>query len=404
MSAVTVALATTALFGLLMLVLLGSLVRTQVGGVREWFAANLLLSVALILVLARGQVPDVISTVVANGMWALSGVTLYAGFARFLKLPPHWPALVLLVALTLPAITYWRYAIDSIPMRVAISTLYTAAICFAIAAVVVMRRGSGQSRYPYFATAALAVAFGLSQLVRGIYFVMLPGPSNPGMMTASISVILLCVGAAIMPVMSMCAMLLVHDMLQREARREIDHDFLTGALSRQRFECVARQRVEDAERQGTPLSLLLMDLDHFKAINDTYGHAGGDNVLREFTDLIRGRLRGGDALGRLGGEEFAILLPHTSLADAYRIAERLRDEVSRHQVATATGMCSYSTSGGVASRQPGESLEQLAGRADQALYDAKVAGRNRVCMHAGRPPAAPAPIVQLALPQPQPQE
>ncbi|WP_414450466.1 GGDEF domain-containing protein [Burkholderia sp. 22PA0099] len=398
MSAVTVALATTAMFGLLMLVLLGSLIRTQADGVREWFGANLLLSAALALVLAHGMVPDLMSVVVANGMWVLSGVMLYAGFARFLRLPVRWLWLAVPVALTLPALTYWRYAVDSIPMRVVISTLFTAGVCIAIAAIVILRRRAGQSRYPYFATATLAIAFALSQLVRGIHFMMLPGPSSVTMLGTTVNVILLCIGAAIMPVMTMCAILLVHDSLQREARHVIDHDFLTGAMSRQRFEFVARARVEEAERNGTPLSLLLVDLDHFKAINDTYGHAGGDCVLREFTELMRNRLRGGDALGRLGGEEFAILLPNTTMADAYRIAERLRDEVSRHEVATATGLCSYRTSGGVAGRQPGETLEQLAGRADQALYDAKVTGRNRVCMHGGSLPVAtstPAPALKL---------
>ncbi|MBU9685037.1 GGDEF domain-containing protein [Burkholderia gladioli] len=384
MSAVTVALATTALFGLLTLVLLGSLARTQAAGVREWFAANVMLSVSLALILARGLVPDLLSIVIANGLLLLSGVTLYAGYARFLKIPPHWPWLALLTALTLPALTYWRYAVDSLPMRVAITALFSGAVCIAIAAVVLLRRRTGQSRYPYLAAAALAIVFALSQLARGAGFVLLPEAMQASQFAATANVLLLGVGAAIMPVMSMCAILLVHDSLQREARQVIDHDFLTGALSRQRFEFVARARVEDAELNGKPLSLLLVDLDHFKSINDTYGHAGGDNVLREFTDLMRSRLRGGDALGRLGGEEFAILLPNTTLADAYRIAERLRDEVSRHEVVTTTGLCSYSTSGGLASRQPGETLEQLAARADQALYDAKVAGRNRVCLHSGR--------------------
>lgn len=154
MSAVTVALATTALFGLLTLVLLGSLARTQAAGVREWFAANVMLSVSLALILARGLVPDLLSIVIANGLLLLSGVTLYAGYARFLKIPPHWPWLALLTALTLPALTYWRYAVDSLPMRVAITALFSGAVCIAIAAVVLLRRRTGQSRYPYLAAAA----------------------------------------------------------------------------------------------------------------------------------------------------------------------------------------------------------------------------------------------------------
>ncbi|AJK44895.1 GGDEF domain-containing protein [Burkholderia plantarii] len=383
MSAITVALATTALFGLVMLVLLGSLVRTGVAGVREWFAANLLLSLSLALLLARGRIPDVFTVVLGNGMFVLSGVTLYAGYARFLDLPPRWPWLGLLTGLTLPALVYWHYVADSIPMRVGITTLYTAIVCFAIAAIVIRRYRSGQSRYPYVATAGFATLFAISQVLRGAYFIMLPGPAGAQVYLTTFNISLLCVGAAIMPVMSMCAIMMVHDSMQQAARRVIDHDFLTRALSRQRFEVVARARVRDAERDGTPLSLLLIDLDHFKSINDTYGHAGGDSVLREFAELMLQKLRGGDALGRLGGEEFAILLPRTTLSDALRIADRLRDEVNRHTVETTAGLCSYSASGGLASRMPGETFEQLSARADRALYDAKISGRNRVCAHAG---------------------
>jgi diguanylate cyclase (GGDEF)-like protein len=159
-----------------------------------------------------------------------------------------------------------------------------------------------------------------------------------------------------------------------------NHDFLTGALSRRGFEATAGTAFVQSDREDVPLSLLLFDVDHFKAINDTFGHAGGDSVLREFVGLMRRNLRPHDVLGRLGGEEFAIVLPRTTIGDARQMAERMRSEAQKHQVSTNAGPCHYSISGGLALRLPGETLDQLTMRADRALYEAKASGRNRVCV------------------------
>jgi diguanylate cyclase (GGDEF)-like protein len=159
-----------------------------------------------------------------------------------------------------------------------------------------------------------------------------------------------------------------------------NHDFLTGALSRRGFEAIAGPAVIQSDRESLPLSLVIFDVDRFKAINDTFGHAGGDRVLREVVGLMRRNLRPHDVLGRLGGEEFAIVLPCTTVGGAREIAERLRSEALKHQVSTDAGACNYSISGGVASRLPGETLDQLVMRADRALYEAKASGRNRVCV------------------------
>src|SRR5277367_4859447 len=129
------------------------------------------------------------------------------------------------------------------------------------------------------------------------------------------SVILLVAGAAIMPTLSMSAMMMVHDVLLADAREAANRDFLTGALSRKGFETVARTQLAEAGRQGLPISLLIVDLGHFKSINDTLGHAGGDAVLREFVRVTQMQLRRSDVLGRMGGEGFAVLLPATELDD-----------------------------------------------------------------------------------------
>lgn len=376
-----VAIATSALMSTVLLVLLGSLLRSGIPGVLEWFAANAGMVVALPLILMRGWIPDALSVVAANMLMALAAVTYYAGCAHFLGRPAHWPALTVSLLPLGIALVYWRYAVDSIPVRVLVTTLFTSAVCIAVALLVLRHRPSGRSAYPYWVTAVMAFLFAVCQVARGIYFMTLDGVSSPLMFASTGSVILLVAGAAIMPTLSMSAMMMVHDGLLADAREAANRDFLTGALSRKGFEAVARMRLAEAGRQGLPASLLILDLDHFKSINDTLGHAGGDAVLREFVRVTQMQLRRGDVLGRLGGEEFAVLLPATELDDARRLAERLRNAVIAQPVTTATGPYSYSISGGLADWRSGETLDHLSTRADTALYEAKRSGRNRVCLH-----------------------
>jgi diguanylate cyclase (GGDEF)-like protein len=379
-SAVSVALATTCLLGLLMLPLLGSLLRSRMAGVREWLIADIVLIAALPLLLLRGHIPDFLSIVVANALVALAGVTLYAGFACFLGRPARWPAWFACVALTTPALAYWRYVVDDIPMRVVLSTGFTTAICVAIAVVLIRHRKAVRARYPYIATLGVTLVFAASQLVRCVYFMTLSHVPDALTFDSAMNVVLLCIGAAIMPVLLMCAMMMVHATLLAQARDAVNRDFLTGALSREGFAISARRLLADADRNRSPLACLILDLDHFKAINDTFGHTGGDKVLREFVVLARGMLRATDALARIGGEEFAVLMPGIGPEQAQSLAERLRHAATRHVVTTDNGTCSYSLSGGLAIRQPGENLDQLTIRADRALYQAKIAGRNRWCV------------------------
>jgi diguanylate cyclase (GGDEF)-like protein len=380
MSAVSITLGTTWLLGLLMLPLLGSLLRSSVPGIREWMGADVALLVAVPLLLMRDRIPDFVSIVIANTLVAVAGVTLYAGFARFLARPVRWRLLSGSVATAALALAYWRYVADNIPMRVVVSTWFTAGICIAVAAVVARYRSTERARYPYIATMGLAVMFAVSQIVRGIYFTTLEHVSNALSFDTTMNVVLLCVGAAIMPVLLMCGMMMVHDALLSHARAAVNRDFLTGALSREGFASVARELLAEADRNLSPLACLVVDLDHFKSINDTFGHTGGDKVLCEFVGLVRSTLRANDSLARVGGEEFAILMPGVTLDQARSSAERLRNAAMRHSVVTDNGPCNYSLSGGLAIRLPGETLDQLTTRADRALYQAKVLGRNMLCV------------------------
>ena len=178
--------------------------------------------------------------------------------------------------------------------------------------------------------------------------------------------------------------MIANDRLQEELNHHATHDPLTGALNRRAFALLAEKQAAQAARTGRPLAVLMMDLDHFKRINDTLGHSGGDATLCRFVAVAGDVLRAEDVLCRFGGEEFVALLPHAEAAQAVAAAERLR------LAFTATGA---TVSIGVASLRPGEDLEDLLRRADAALYDAKRAGRDRTHLseEVAAAPAAAAP-------------
>jgi diguanylate cyclase (GGDEF)-like protein len=160
-------------------------------------------------------------------------------------------------------------------------------------------------------------------------------------------------------------------------RRQAVTDDLTDLSNRRRFMEALRQEVARSARLDTPLALVLFDLDHFKQINDRCGHQAGDDVLRSAADVIRMRVRGTDLAARIGGEEFAVILPGTDLAGAMSLAENLRRDISEG-VAVPDPSLILTASFGVAEHHPGEPAESLIGVADRALYRAKADGRDRV--------------------------
>jgi diguanylate cyclase (GGDEF)-like protein len=166
----------------------------------------------------------------------------------------------------------------------------------------------------------------------------------------------------------------------RTLRRLLMRDSLTGLLNHTTTKERLDGEVARAMRQGTPLAFAFLDLDHFKSINDTYGHPVGDGVIRNMARLLQGRLRRSDLIGRYGGEEFAVILPDTPVGDAARVMEDLRTRFAAiEQHAGTGGGIFYATfSCGVAGVPPSLSAAALTETADQALYRAKQAGRNRV--------------------------
>ncbi|UFN50368.1 GGDEF domain-containing protein [Roseomonas sp. OT10] len=175
------------------------------------------------------------------------------------------------------------------------------------------------------------------------------------------------------------------DQLQR-LLSEATTDPLTGVLNRRALMALAGPALERPRRQGEPSSLVMLDLDHFKRINDGHGHAAGDAVLQQLGAVLRSASRGRDIIARVGGEEFVLLLPGEGVDGARSVAERLREDVARLIPHPGGEGHRITLSAGLAAIGPGEpvaALEKALSAADQALYAAKAAGRDRVIVASG---------------------
>lgn len=172
--------------------------------------------------------------------------------------------------------------------------------------------------------------------------------------------------------------------LRSELATMVLNDTLTGCLNRRGFDHALNQAIVRAMRRQTEIALLAVDIDHFKAINDTVGHLAGDTVLRELAELLRHSSRAGDVVGRVGGEEFVVLLPDADSETAGVVAERIMAAIRRHGFRTVRGRLRVTVSVGIACEQVVDAYVAgaLRARADEALYVAKRLGRDRVVMWA----------------------
>ncbi len=151
-------------------------------------------------------------------------------------------------------------------------------------------------------------------------------------------------------------------------------DALTGIANRLKFNTIAEHQVEMAKRYHDPFSIIFFDIDHFKQINDAFGHAFGDEVLKVLSDSVEKDIRKSDLLARWGGEEFIIIMPQTKKDHAQQLAEKLRETIEQKPMGAHAITCSF----GISEWCEGEELDAVLQRADEALYRAKAEGRNRV--------------------------
>jgi len=181
--------------------------------------------------------------------------------------------------------------------------------------------------------------------------------------------------AMIYPAITGCRLIAQDQRLKDEVQRLAQEDYLTGLTNRRKATEVIATEIRRCQRYGGTFTVILMDIDRFKEINDTHGHAIGDRVLQETAKLLRRTIRDSDSAGRWGGEEFLVVCPQTDLEGASALAEKLRSAYADAELLAAIRK---TASFGVACYHADDTVEALVGRADRALYASKEAGRNRV--------------------------
>jgi diguanylate cyclase (GGDEF)-like protein len=280
----------------------------------------------------------------------------------------------LMFALVLGGMYYFSFVTPNLLVRVYIQN-YSAGLLMVLTAGRLRKRCNGRTVDHLLLFALLL--FGASFLIRTPLTTIQPLPHSSAPFAQTIFWVMLQLSLALMGAVMGLVLLAaaMSDVIDR-LTLERDLDSLTETLNRRAFERMAGRRV--ADKQSYPLALIAFDIDSFKSINDRYGHAAGDVVLRQFAAILRAAVRKQDVVARIGGEEFVVLLSDAEEKFAYQIAERLRAVLESSRFNEIDAALCVTTSAGIARYRPGEAVGALLARADQLLYAAKRAGRNRV--------------------------
>jgi len=352
----------------------------NIPGLRLWMVSFLLGSVFSVSLLVRDWFPEVVAVVISQGSVSLAAYLCLMASRMYMGRRPfsHWYAVVGIGALMVASV-YFTVVQPHLGMRFVFVGL-GAGICFLLTARTMADGGVRRvpARYLFALVAGL---HGLFLLLRPALFKLAPvapgGLPDEGLVTLVSQFVLLEAIVAVV-LLGFGALMLANEFITSELRHLAEMDPLTNVFNRRAFLTLLDKAISAAQRTGTAVPVLVMDLDHFKNINDTWGHRAGDDVLRHFVMLAHRCLRKEDVMGRLGGEEFAIFLPNASAAGALAVAERLRALVEAQPVATGPQSIPLTVSVGVTLCAHGDAAGAALQRADEAMYLAKERGRNRV--------------------------
>lgn len=370
----------TFVLGLMLLLTTGGYPTALRGGLRLWGYGMLSQPLGWVLLSLRGQAPDWASVVLGNAVLAAGFATSIYALER-LSGTRRWRTSVLVILLLNIAVTsYTTYVHPSQALRI-IGLSFISVFLFGIAAhAALAARLPSAPRAPSHWSSAVVYLIGMvlmalrvivhSRNLAAAETVFSPAPIEQ----ISFAFFCFCNAISCVGFLLMC-----NDRFNAELARLAAEDPLTGAWNRRTFERLAATAFASAQRDSLRLAVLLIDGDHFKRINDEHGHAAGDQALRLYVQRFRGALGAGAAVGRLGGEEFAALLPDCDEGEALRRAESLRAAIESSDFRPADKPVPLRVSVGVAALGRGDgNFESLLQRADAALYAAKRAGRNRV--------------------------
>ncbi|MBB6146628.1 diguanylate cyclase (GGDEF)-like protein [Silvibacterium bohemicum] len=342
----------------------------------HWLTASV--SAALIgvaLVDGRGLIPDFASIVLGNEAILASFVLLHQAILVIVRSRRSYPGFSQgLAALVCAALMYFTYSAPDIASRIVVMSAAVALQC-AISAWVLLTTDEPALRSPMRMLAGVLISFQVLEIARIVAAILRPPP--PDIMHAddvhSFFMLLQC----IMGLANMAAVLWLALCSQRDDLHAMAFtDGLTGLMNRRGFDELLEREIQRSQYGSEPIALLLIDLDHFKAINDQFGHQTGDEVIRCMSKLLHAQTRAADSVARYGGEEFVMLLRGSQTGHAESVAERLRNQIAAIE-GLPHGIC-LTASIGIAVYGPDDTITSLVKRSDDALYRSKRLGRNRV--------------------------
>lgn len=342
-----------------------------------WWALGLLLhALAYVLLAGRGQLPDVISIIVANMLTSGVFACLLGGVYQFLGRSMPWARMLVPVAITGVLFTAF---LDDYPMRLVLTgVIYPLQLLMPLLAL--WRSGalrSGRGAWLVFLGLLLQ---SLMLVVRAVMTALGLMPGGGVMEGGLVQHLTFLLAFVTVQSSSFGYVLMALERADAASRRLAAQDPLTGVPNRRATIAALEAGAAQSLQAGHPLALLMVDVDHFKSINDDLGHLAGDRVLCGVVDVLCAQLRAQDFIGRYGGEEFLVLLPRTPVAGAVELARKLCTAVEQARFRHAGRELPVTISvGAVSARvQPGDRWECLIDAADAAMYRAKRAGRNRV--------------------------
>jgi diguanylate cyclase (GGDEF)-like protein len=357
---------------------------------RFWTGSALTAAFGAVLAMARVLTDSLLPLLIAAVVMIFAICLAAMGVKRFYGQPVSWRGTALITGLTFAGVAFFIVGYDSAPMRVII---YSVGQCvpFAQALKLLLSRQHGGNSPGARLAAIVAIVVIAIYSLRVVANLLPIGADLSFAHFSPLQSILILALMFLSMAWNFGFLLMAMDRLRSEVAELALLDDLTGVGNRRHLLQRLNEECAKSERSGEPFALLVIDLDGFKAINDTHGHAAGDACLRHFTLMAQTRLRRGDMLARTGGDEFCILLPASTLHEGAMIARRVLDVCRADAEACAGEEIPIGTSIGVAQWTPdiGGFPDRLMAAADHALYAAKKDGKNRYAVHGLAPTLAP---------------
>jgi diguanylate cyclase (GGDEF)-like protein len=338
----------------------------QYRGVRAALTANLCVTAGLMLRLFADRLPDFLTTILSNGL-LLAGLALfYIALSQFIGLAYSKVFVIGIITIVMSFLLYFTYWDDDIGKRMITFSLGSIAMVF----ILIYQLWQTQKTSLRFSASLMLVSFlvhGLFLIARTISIILDPPQDTPSLTPAQSATYLL--SFAISFFWSIGFILMVSHRLRNDLMEIATIDVLTRIPNRRATQAFLEKELSRAQRQNGELSLLLIDIDDFKRVNDRWGHAAGDDVLRKTASLFQSMIRKQDLVGRWGGEEFLMIVPGP--CDPEALAERVRSEIATAEYRYGTASFHITVSIGIACGNGTSLKDEILKKADDALYQAK---------------------------------